>query len=258
MGSITSKHCGIALCAVCSLLLARTARAQVTDGQAAPGGPVEQNTKEVEKGSAPGTRYDEVTVTAAPLPRSLSELATPTDVLSGQDLQVQGQRTLGETLSREPGVSSTYFGPNASRPIIRGQGGEHIRIMNNGLSLLDASGTGVDHAVSLDPITLKRIDIVRGPAALLYGPTAAGGLVHTICHPIPAGPSVGGPPPRWGRAGPLPAASGAARASWKAATTDSTSIWTASGATRRTSLSLFSLAPRSCALSDPLRPEGAD
>jgi iron complex outermembrane recepter protein len=185
MGSITSKHCGIALCAVCSLLLARTARAQITDDQAAPGGPVEQNTKEVEKGAAPGARYDEVTVTAAPLPRSLSELATPTDVLSGQDLQVQQQRTLGETLSREPGVSSTYFGPNASRPIIRGQGGEHIRIMNNGLSLLDASGTSVDHAVSLDPITLKRIDIVRGPAALLYGPTAVGGVVNAIDNRIP-------------------------------------------------------------------------
>src|SRR4029453_544556 len=108
MGPITSRHCGIALCAVCSLLLARTARAQVTDGQAAPGGPVEQNTKEVEKGAASGSSYDEIPVTATPLPRSLSELATPTDVVSGEDLRVNEQRTLGETLSQQPGVSSTY------------------------------------------------------------------------------------------------------------------------------------------------------
>jgi iron complex outermembrane receptor protein len=185
IGSIRSKPCRIALCAVCSLLLAPGARAQPPGDQPAPGGTVDQNTTEVEKGSAPGARYDEVTVTAAPLPRSLSELATPADVLSGQELQVQEQRTLGETLSREPGISSTYFGPNASRPIIRGQGGEHIRILNNGLSLLDASGTSVDHAVSLDPITLKRLEIVRGPAALLYGPTAVGGVVNAIDGRIP-------------------------------------------------------------------------
>src|SRR5262245_13936640 len=118
MGPITSKHCGIALCAVCSLLLARTARGQATTDQPAPGGPVGQNTKEVEKGAASGSRYDEITVTATPLPRSLSELATPTDVVSGEDLRVNEQRTLGETLSQQPGVASTYYGPNASRPII--------------------------------------------------------------------------------------------------------------------------------------------
>src|SRR4029450_2188324 len=185
MGSITSKHCGIALCAVCSLLLARTARAQVTNDQAAPGGPVEQNTKEGEKGAAADPRHGAVTVTATPLPRSLSELATPTDVVSGEDLRLNQQRTLGETLSQPPGVSPPYYGPNASRPIIRGQGGEHIRILNNGLSLLDASGTSVDHAVSLDPITLKRLEIVRGPAALLYGPTAVGGVVNAIDGRIP-------------------------------------------------------------------------
>ena len=61
----------------------------------------------------------EVTVTATPLPRSLSDLATPADVVAGEQLQVQEQRTLGQTLSRQPGVSSTYYGPNASRPIIR-------------------------------------------------------------------------------------------------------------------------------------------
>jgi len=146
---------------------------------------VEKNTNNVERNSSAGQRYDEVTVTASPLPRTLSELATPASVLTGEDLRLEQQRTLGETLSEQPGVASTNYGPNASRPIIRGQGGDHIRILSNGVGLLDASSTSVDHAVSLDPITLKRVDVVRGPAALLYGPNAVGGVVNAIDNRIP-------------------------------------------------------------------------
>jgi iron complex outermembrane receptor protein len=130
-------------------------------------------------------KYDEITVTASPLPRSLSELATPADVLSGEELHQRQESTLGETLSSEPGVSSTYFGPNASRPIIRGQGGDHIRILNNGIGPLDASAASPDHAVSIDPMNVKRVEIVRGPAALLYGPTAVGGAINVIDNRIP-------------------------------------------------------------------------
>lgn len=153
---------------MCALLAARAVRAQTRDDAT---------------DTSPG--FDEVVVTASPLPRSLFEIATPAGVLDGDALRLQLQPTLGETLSKEPGVASTYYGPNASRPIIRGQGGEHIRILNNGIGLLDASGTSADHAVSLDPLTLKRIEVVRGPAALLYGPTAVGGVVNGIDNRIP-------------------------------------------------------------------------
>lgn len=175
----------IALCALCSLPFTAIATAQSTEEEAPATNSIERNTQDVEEQTGAGSRFDEVTVTATPLPRSLSELATPADVVTGEELRVQEQRTLGETLSRQPGVSSTYYGPNASRPIIRGQGSERIRVLNNGVSLLDASGTSVDHAVALDPIALKRVDIVRGPAALLYGPTAIGGVVNAIDGRIP-------------------------------------------------------------------------
>src|SRR5262249_23267421 len=97
MEPFTSRRCSIALCALCSLLPARVGRAQ-QEGDGGPSGKqIQQNTTDVESGSPAAPRYDEVTVTATP-PRSLSDLATPTDVLTGQQLQQQMQSTLGQTL----------------------------------------------------------------------------------------------------------------------------------------------------------------
>jgi iron complex outermembrane receptor protein len=95
------------------------------------------------------------------------------------------QPTLGEITANLPGVSSTYFGPNASRPVIRGLEGERVRVLQNGLGILDASGTSPDHAVALDPLTARRIEVLRGPAALLYGASAVGGVVNVIDTRIP-------------------------------------------------------------------------
>ena len=175
--------CGIALCAVCSLHVAPTAGAAHGRPGARPAGRGDTRGR---AGAAPGARLrrghgdGDAAAALALRARHAGRRAS-----AARSCACEQQRTLGETLSQQPGVSSTYYGPNASRPIIRGQGGEHIRILNNGLSLLDASGTSVDHAVSLDPITLKRIDVVRGPAALLYGPTAVGGVVNAIDGRIP-------------------------------------------------------------------------
>ncbi|MBC7781250.1 MAG: TonB-dependent receptor [Proteobacteria bacterium] len=108
------------------------------------------------------------------------DLATPITVLQGERLRQQLAPTLGETLANEPGISSSYFGPNASRPVIRGLDGERIRILSNGVTNLDASGISVDHAVSLEPLLIDRIEVVRGPAAILYGTSAVGGVVNVI------------------------------------------------------------------------------
>ena len=78
---------------------------------------------------------------------------------------LRSKTTLGETLDGTPGVSSTYFGPNSSRPIIRGQDGDRIRIFNNGGGLLDVSSLSFDHAVSADPISIERIEVLRGLGA---------------------------------------------------------------------------------------------
>ncbi len=131
------------------------------------------------------TELPPVVVTASPIPSNLFDLAQPVTVLSEEKLRQQMASTLGETLARQPGINSTYFGPNASRPIIRGLGGDRIRILQNGLGTMDVSNTSDDHAVAADPISLQRVEVVRGPAALLYGPNAVGGVVNQIDGRIP-------------------------------------------------------------------------
>ncbi len=124
----------------------------------------------------------EVTVTGNPL--GGRELIAPATQLSGDELTLKRQSTLGETLDGTPGVSSTYFGPNASRPVIRGLDGDRIRVLQNAGASIDASGLSFDHAVPIDPLVIERIEVLRGPGALLYGGSAVGGVVNTIDHRI--------------------------------------------------------------------------
>jgi iron complex outermembrane receptor protein len=121
-----------------------------------------------------------VFVTATPLGSSLFETVDPVNALEGQGLRLRLQPTLGETVGREAGVSSTYFGPNSSRPVIRGLGGFDIRLLANGVGILDASASSPDHAVAVSPFAVDRVEVVRGPATVMYGGTAIGGVVNTI------------------------------------------------------------------------------
>jgi len=123
-------------------------------------------------------------VSASPFGRTQADLAQPTTVLTGQEVNLRMTRTLGELLAGQPGVASTYFGPNASRPVIRGLGNDRIRVLENSLGSIDASVISPDHAVSLDPLLIERVEVVRGPAALLYGGNAVGGVVNVITHRI--------------------------------------------------------------------------
>jgi iron complex outermembrane receptor protein len=126
-----------------------------------------------------------VVVTANPLGSELFDLVSPTSVLDGQQLMLRQASTLGETLSREPGVSSSYFGPNASRPVIRGMDEDRIRILQDGVGMADASSLSPDHATTVDPLVMERVEVVRGPAALLYGGSAIGGVVNVLDNRIP-------------------------------------------------------------------------
>ncbi len=121
-----------------------------------------------------------VFVTGSPLGSRLSDLAEPVNLLQGRELLLKQQPTLGETLDQQVGVTSTYFGPNASRPIIRGLGGFDIRLLGNGIGLLDASAASPDHAVATSPFAVDRIEVVRGPATVMYGGAAIGGVVNVI------------------------------------------------------------------------------
>ncbi|MEO5733543.1 MAG: TonB-dependent receptor [Rubrivivax sp.] len=133
-----------------------------------------------QQASAP---VQQVLITGNPL--GSDTIATPTSVLTGQDLVLRRGSTLGETLDTLPGVSATYFGPNASRPTIRGQDGDRVRILSNAGASFDASALSFDHAVPIDPLVIERLEVLRGPAALLYGGSAVGGAVNAIDNRIP-------------------------------------------------------------------------
>lgn len=128
---------------------------------------------------------DEVVVSAGPAATQRSDLYQATEVLTGRDLAVQVAGTLGETLEGEAGVSATAFGAGASRPVIRGLGGDRVRVLEGGVDVGDASNTSPDHAVSLEPGMAERIEVIRGPATLLYGASAIGGVVNVLDNRVP-------------------------------------------------------------------------
>lgn len=122
-----------------------------------------------------------VTVDAAPdSPQAEAPLLRPDKVLSGDELQDKMGGSLGDTLSHELGVSASAFGAAASRPIIRGQEGPRVQILENGMGVADVSSISNDHAVASEFTNASRIEILRGPAALLYGSGASGGLVNIV------------------------------------------------------------------------------
>jgi len=127
---------------------------------------------------AVATHLDEITITA----RSLEStgLLVPAQQLSGAALAQRQGSTLGETLDNLPGIANSSFGPNVGRPTIRGMDGDRIRILQNSGANMDVSGLSFDHAVPIDPLTTERIEILRGPATLLYGGSAIGGVVNVI------------------------------------------------------------------------------
>lgn len=129
---------------------------------------------------------DEIIVTGSPLARSVDEAITGVSVLSGDELNSRLAATIGETLKLEPGVSSTSFGAGASRPIIRGQGGDRVRVLTNGIGSIDASSASPDHAVAAEPAQAERIEVLRGAALLRYGSSGAGGVVNVIDGRIPS------------------------------------------------------------------------
>ncbi|MCY4745453.1 TonB-dependent receptor [Pelomonas sp. UHG3] len=132
---------------------------------------------------APTESLDKVVVTGNPLKSQV--LAQPSDSLSGDALVLTRAATLGDTLQGLPGVSATHFGPNASRPVIRGLDGDRVRILNNSGASVDASSLSFDHGVAIDPLVIDKVEVLRGAAALLYGGNAVGGVVNTLDNRIP-------------------------------------------------------------------------
>ncbi|MFD0740513.1 TonB-dependent receptor [Lysobacter koreensis] len=131
------------------------------------------------------TDLDAVEVKATPLPGTAEDLARPVEVLAGERLDAAKASSLGETVSKLPGVQSSYFGPGVGRPIIRGFDGARVQVMSDGLGSGDVSTVSVDHAVSIEPFLASQIEVLKGPATLLYGSGAIGGAVNVIDGRVP-------------------------------------------------------------------------
>lgn len=131
------------------------------------------------------TVMEVIDVYATPLHSSTIESAVPVNVISGDALKLKHSSTLGETLKNEVGVHSTYYGPVASSPIIRGLDGPRVLITQNGLDVSDASRVGPDHVVSTETSTATQIEVLRGPATLFYGSGAIGGVVNVVDNRVP-------------------------------------------------------------------------
>lgn len=124
-------------------------------------------------------------LSVSPQARPQFESYQPTSVLAGQDLAKQLESTIGATLSESPGVAMRSLGPGPARPVIRGLDGDRVVVLEDGQRMGDLSSQSADHGVPINPAAAKRIEVVRGPATLLYGANAIGGLVNVITDQIP-------------------------------------------------------------------------
>ena len=128
---------------------------------------------------------DAVVVKANPLAGTAEDLTRPVEVLTGERLDEAKSNSLGETVNKLPGVQSSYFGPGVGRPIIRGFDGARVQVVSDGLGSGDVSTVSVDHAVSIEPFLADQIEVLKGPATLLYGSGAIGGAVNVIDGRVP-------------------------------------------------------------------------
>jgi len=171
-----------------------TALAQQTVGNAGPGHDVSDTASSggaaMEASPTPGSAAEahhdpDQAIVITGVRRKAEDILGGVSVLDEAELNRSVRTSIGETLANLPGVSATSFGPKASAPVLRGLQGDRIRVLTDGIGTLDMSTVGPDHEVSINPITAERIEVLRGPAALLFGSSAIGGVVNVIDTRIP-------------------------------------------------------------------------
>jgi len=128
-------------------------------------------------------RSEDIIVTSSPAGRNVQY--QPAQAFSREELQKRAAPSIGEMLDGSPGVSMRSFGSAPSRPVIRGLDGDRVLILQNGERMGDLSETAADHAISMEPLAAERIEVVRGPASLLYGSSAIGGVINVFSHDLP-------------------------------------------------------------------------
>ena len=138
-------------------------------------------------GINPELHFSEVT-SVSPEGKSQFESFQATNVLGGQELTKEMQGTLGATIENQPGIALRSFGPGPARPVVRGLDGDRVLVVEDGLRMGDLSSQSGDHGVNVNPASASRIEVVRGPATLLFGANAIGGLVNVVTNDIPSAP----------------------------------------------------------------------
>ncbi|MEO0832739.1 MAG: TonB-dependent receptor [Pseudomonadota bacterium] len=146
----------------------------------------------VETFDAQNINLDAIVVTASPIARPLGQTISAVVLINGEELRENLGNSIGETLRSQPGISSTAFGAGAGRPIIRGLGGDRVRVLEDSLGTFDVGQTSPDHAVPVEPALANSIEVLRGPASLLYGSSAVGGVVNVDTGKIPSALPEGG------------------------------------------------------------------
>lgn len=131
------------------------------------------------------TEMDTISVYSSPLQSSQLHMTSPVSILASDDLVSRKGNSIAETLQNIPGFHASYFGGGSVHPVIRGMSGNRVKIMNNGSDLMDVSSIGADHAVTSEPFLTQRIEVLKGPATLLYGGGSMGGAINVIDNKIP-------------------------------------------------------------------------
>lgn len=124
-------------------------------------------------------------VQSSPVKHNILDSVHPVTIIDGEELRKKTEQNLGETLANEVGVHASSFGPGASRPTIRGFERQRVKILENSIDVMDVANVSEDHAVGLDSSNANRIEILRGPEALVYGSGAIGGIINVFNNRIP-------------------------------------------------------------------------
>ncbi|MBO9662809.1 TonB-dependent receptor [Dokdonella sp.] len=174
MAPPTMKRTALACCIGFALLSSAPVFADPVDDAPPPSNDAE-----------PATKLKDVVVTAVPLGQSADQIVTPVSVLAGTELDDARSGTIGQTVAGVPGVQTTAFGAGAGRPVIRGLDGSRVAVLADGLGSADVSNVSQDHATTVEPFLADQIEILKGPATLLYGSGAIGGIVNLVDGRIP-------------------------------------------------------------------------
>jgi len=162
--------------------------------RAAPAAPARTATRPPPAPTPTSTPPSAPTTTTAGQPAAASPFQPPPSLntITGNQIEASQAQSFGNLFFTMPGATSAGLAPGASRPVLRGLDDFRVRVQENGIGSLDVSDYGQDHGVPIDPLSLQKVEIYRGPEALRFGSQAVGGVVEATNNRIPFAAPPGG------------------------------------------------------------------